>query len=203
MLSVFTVSMGYGVVLPLLPYLIERLLGTGGDSEQVSRATGLLTGLYTLSIFLFSPAWGRMSDRYGRRTVLLIGLIGFSATMLIFAFVENLTAVYAERFLSGMFAAAVTPGAFVTIGDLAATEEARARRLTFVSLAGISGFLLGPMLDDFIARSAANMLPTLSGDGSLALPLVGTAVLALLAAVAAMMSLPETTRTDAILKRRW
>ena len=116
MLSVFTVSMGYGVVLPLLPYLIERLLGTGGDSEQVSRATGLLTGLYTLSIFLFAPAWGRMSDRYGRRTVLLIGLIGFSATMLIFAFVENLTAVYAERFLSGMFAAAVTPGAFVTIG---------------------------------------------------------------------------------------
>ena len=47
------------------------------------------------------------------------------------------------------------------------------------------------------------MLPTLSGYGSLALPLVGTAVLALLAAVAAMMSLPETTRTDAILKRRW
>ena len=55
MLSVFTVSMAYGVVLPLLPYLIERLLGTGGDSAQVSRATGLLTGLYTLSIFCLPP----------------------------------------------------------------------------------------------------------------------------------------------------
>ena len=67
MLSVFTVSMGYGVTLPLLPYLIERLLGTSGDAAQVSRSTGLLTGLYTLSLFLFAPAWGPMSERYGRR----------------------------------------------------------------------------------------------------------------------------------------
>jgi MFS family permease len=58
MLSVFTVSMGFGVVLPLLPYLIERLLGTGVDAAQVSRSTGLLTGLYTLSLILFAPAWG-------------------------------------------------------------------------------------------------------------------------------------------------
>ena len=73
MLSVFTVSMGYGVLLPLLPFLIERLLGTAGDVAQVSRATGLLTSLYTLSLFLFAPAWGWMSDRYGRRPVLQIG----------------------------------------------------------------------------------------------------------------------------------
>jgi hypothetical protein len=123
MLSVFTVSMGFGVVLPLLPYLIERLLGTGVDAAQVSRSTGLLTGLYTLSLFLFAPAWGRMSDRYGRRRILLIGLIGFSATMLTFAFIENLPAVYAERFLSGMFAAAVTPVAMAAIGDLASDRR--------------------------------------------------------------------------------
>src|ERR1035437_7147788 len=121
-----------------------------------------------------------MSDRYGRRIILLIGLIGFSATMLTFAFIENLTAVYAERFLSGMFAAAVTPGALATIGDLAPTDEARARRLTFVSLAGISGFLLGPMLGVFIAQSAGSLLPIGGGAGTLTLPLAGTAVLALL-----------------------
>jgi MFS family permease len=159
MLSVFTVSMGYGILLPLLPYLIERWLGTGGAAAQVSRSTGLLTGLYTLSLFLFAPVWGRVSDRYGRRTILLIGLIGFSATMLTFAFIENLTAVYAERFLSGMFAAAVTPVAMAAIGDLAATEEARARRLTFVSLAGISGFMLGPMLGVFIAPERSQHAP--------------------------------------------
>ena len=201
MLAVFTVSMGYGVLLPLLPYLIERLLGTAADGSQVSRATGLLTGLYTLSLFLFAPAWGHLSDRYGRRIILLIGLFGFSATMLTFSFIENLSAVCAERFLSGMFAAAVTPVALAMIGDLATTEEARGRRLTFVSLAGISGFLLGPMLGVFIARGAASMLPATSAAGSLALPLAGTAVLALLVAVAAAIAVPGTKLGDAAPKR--
>ena len=196
MLSVFTVSMGYGVLLPLLPYLIERLLGTAGDVAQVSHATGLLTGLYTLSLFLFAPAWGRLSDRYGRRPILQIGLIGFSATMLTFAFIESLTAVYAERFLSGMFAAAVMPVALAAIGDLAATDEARARRLTFISLAGISGFLLGPMLGVFISRGAASMFPIFSVAGSLAVPLAATAVMALLVAIAAAVTVPGTNHDD-------
>lgn len=201
MLSVFTVSMGYGVLLPLLPYLIERLLGTAGDVAQVSRATGLLTGLYTLSLFLFAPAWGWMSDRYGRRPILLIGLLGFSATMLTFAFIENLASVYAERFLSGMFAAAVTPVTLAVIGDLAATEEARARRLTFVSLAGISGFLLGPMLGVFISRGAANMFSIFSAAGSLAVPLAATAVMALLVAIAAAATIPRKIHDDVAANR--
>lgn len=196
MLSVFTVSMGYGVLLPLLPFLIERLLGSGADATQVSRSTGLLTGLYTLSLFLFAPAWGHLSDRFGRRPVLLIGLIGFSATMLIFSFIESLSAVYAERFLSGMFAAAVTPGALATIGDLAANEEARARRLTFVSLAGISGFLLGPTLGVAIARGATSLFSVDGAAGALAIPLAGTAVLALLAAAAAAVTIPNKERSD-------
>ncbi len=197
MAAVFTVSIGYGVVLPLLPYLLERLLGAGGSAARVSRSTGLLTGLYTLSLFLFAPAWGWLSDRFGRRIILLIGLIGFSATMLIFAFIENLAAVYAERILSGMFAAAVTPVALAAIGDLATTEEARGRRLTFVSLAGISGFLLGPMTGVFISRGAANLLPVVSAARSLALPLAGTAVLALMVAVAALLTIPRTKRGGA------
>lgn len=74
MLAVFTVSVGYGVVLPLLPYLIERLLGTGDGTAAVSRSAGLLTGLCMLALFLFAPTWGRISDRFGRRSILLIGL---------------------------------------------------------------------------------------------------------------------------------
>ena len=201
MLSVFTVSMGYGIILPLLPFLIERLLGAGGDAAQVSRATGLLTGLYTLSLFLFAPVWGHLSDRYGRRGILLIGLIGFSATMLTFSFIENLTGVYAERFLSGMFAAAVTPVALAVIGDLATTEEFRGRRLTFVSLAGIGGFLSGPMLGVFVARGGAGILPIVGAVGSLALPLVGTAILSLLTSVAAVFTIPGTKLGDDSAKR--
>ena len=196
MASVFTVSMGFGVVLPLLPFLIERLLGAGVEAGEVSRSTGLLTALYMLSLFVFAPFWGRVSDRHGRRLVLLVGLIGFGTTMLVFAFVDSLVAVYAERVLSGLFAAAVTPVALAAVGDLAATEETRARRLTFVSLAGISGFLLGPMLGVFIARVGADMVSTADPMGSLALPLAATAVLAFAVAGAAVFALPRIWRKD-------
>jgi MFS family permease len=100
-----------------------------------------------------------------------------------------------------MFAAAVTPVAMAAIGDLTATEEARGRRLTFISLAGISGFFLGPTLGVFVARNAANMLPIVSAAGSLALPLAGTAILALLVAVAAVLTVPGVRRSDAAPKR--
>ena len=191
MASVFTVSVGFGVVLPLLPDLIERLLGVAGDPGQVARSTGLLTGLYMLSLFLFAPLWGRLSDRYGRRTILVIGLTGFGTTMATFALVETLAAVYAERFLSGMFAAAVTPVALAAIGGIAATEQLRARRLTLVCLAGVSGFLLGPMLGVFIGQGAAGLLPATSSTGLLTFPLGATAVLALILAGAALRVLPQ------------
>lgn len=94
MLAVFTVSVGFGVVLPLLPYLIERLLGPGGRAAEVSRSTGLLTALYMFALFLFAPVWGRLSDRCGRRPIPLIGLAGFGTITLTFSFTESLTGSY-------------------------------------------------------------------------------------------------------------
>lgn len=198
MASVFTVSMGFGVVLPLLPYLIERLLGAGGNAGQVAQSTGLLTGLYMFALFLFAPLWGKLSDRYGRRNILVIGLTGFGATMATFAFIETLIAVYAERFLSGMFAAAVTPVALAAIGDIAAPNQIRARRLTFVSLAGVTGFLLGPMVGVFIAQGAAGILPATSSTGSLAFPLAATAMLAFILAASAVRLLPRASKSNLI-----
>lgn len=196
MASVFTVSLGFGVVLPLLPYLIERLLGAGGDVAQVARSTGMLTGLYMFALFLFAPLWGKLSDRYGRRKILVIGLTGFGATMATFAFIETLAAVYAERFLSGMFAAAVTPVALAAIGDMVTTDELRARRLTFVSLAGVTGFLLGPMVGLFIAQGAAGILPLTSSSGSLGFPLAATAMLAFILAASAVRLLPRANEAN-------
>ena len=196
MLAVFTVSVGFGVVLPLLPYLIERLLGAGVGAAQVSRHTGLLTAVYTLSLFLFAPIWGRLSDRRGARGVLLVGLLGFSVTMLVFSFVESLAAVYAERFFSGLFAAAVTPVAAAAIGNFTATEQGRARRLSFVSMAGIAGFLLGPMLGVFVTRFAADFFTLAMAAGSVAIPLAATALLAFLVASAVAFAVPNGEGRD-------
>ena len=190
MLAVFTVSVGFGVVLPLLPYLIERLLGAGVTAAQISRHTGLLTAVYTFSLFLFAPMWGRLSDRRGARAVLLVGLLGFGVSMLVFSFIESLTAVYVERFLSGLFAAAVTPVAAAVIGNFTTTEQGRARRLAFVTMASIGGFLLGPMLGVFATRFAADFLSLAMPAGSVAVPLAATALLAFFAALAVAFSVP-------------
>lgn len=196
MLAVFTVSVGYGVVLPLLPYMIERLLGTQVGAAQVSRHTGLLTGTYTLALFLFAPIWGRASDRLGRRNILLVGLFGFGMTMMVSSFVESISAVYAERFLSGVFAAAVTPVAAAAIGDFVATGQERARRLAFVSMAGIAGFLLGPMLSVSITRLAAAFFTTTQPVGSLKIPLAVTAFLAMFVGVGVTFAVPSERRHD-------
>ena len=196
MLAVFTVSVGYGVVLPLLPYLIERLLGADVGAAQVSRHTGLLTGVYTLALFLFAPVWGRTSDRLGRGNVLLIGLFGFGITMMVFSFVESLAAVYAERFLSGLFAAAVTPIAAAAVGDFASTDQVRARRLAFVSMAGIIGFLLGPMLSVFMNRLVATVFAITLPAGSLKISLAVTALLAILIGGAVAIAVPRGPGRD-------
>ena len=190
MLAVFVVSIGYGVALPLLPDLIGRLLGTGVEPAQVSRHTGLLAAAYTLALFLFAPTWGRLSDRCGPRGVLLVGLLGFGATMLVFSFVESLAAVYAEGFLSGMFAAAVTPVVAAVIGNATTSEQGRARRFAFVSMAGISGFLLGPMLGVLVTHWASAYLTLDLPAGSVAIPFAATALLAFLVACAVAFAVP-------------
>ncbi len=195
-LAVFTVSVGFGILLPLLPYLVERLLAGEIVSAQISRHTGLLTAVYTLALFLFAPMWGRLSDRRGPRSVLLVGLLGFGATMLIFSFVESLPAVYTERFLSGMFAAAVAPVTVSTIGNFTTTEEARARRLAFVSMSSIAGFLLGPMLGVFLMRLTANFFTITMPSGSVAIPLAATALLAFLVAPVVAFTVPGGTGQD-------
>ena len=193
MLAAFVVSIGYGVALPLLPYLIERLLGSGAEAAQVSRHTGLLTAGYTLSLFLFAPLWGRLSDRRGPRGVLLVGLLGFGAAMLVFSFVESIAAVYVEGALSGMFAAAVPPVVAATIGGATTTGQGRARRFAFVSMAGISGFLLGPMMGVFVTRLAERFFTLAMPAGSVAIPFAVTALLAFLAAFAVAFAVPSGT----------
>ena len=109
--------------------------------------------------------------------------------MLVFSFIESLTAVYAERFLSGMFAAAV-------IGGFTTTEQGRARRLAFVTMASIAGFLLGPMLGVFVMRFAVEFFTLAMPAGSVAIPLAVTALLAFLVSLAVAFTVPGRQGSD-------
>src|SRR6266545_4185135 len=190
MLAVFAVSVGYGVVLPLLPFLVQRLVGPALTSSQVPRHTGLLTATYALALFLGAPSWGRLSDAYGRRNLLLIALFGFSAATVVFSFAASLPAIYIQRFLSGLFAAGVTPIASATVGDLAPAGEQRGRRLAFVSMASIAGFLLGPTLGVSTVRIGGAILGNVT-TGSINIPLASTALFATLVGVLVALAVPN------------
>jgi len=190
-LAVFTVSVGYGVVLPLLPDLVGRLLESPSSPGVVSRHTGLLTAAYALALFLAAPAWGRISDSHGRRKALVAGLLGFSVATAVFSVVDSLVGIYVQRFLSGAFAAAATPVAAATVGDLVPPGEQRGRRLALLSMAGIAGFLIGPTLGVFVTRMGAEILALGSEAGTITIPLASMAVLGALVSLVLAFAVPE------------
>jgi MFS family permease len=180
MLAMFTVSVGYSIVLPILPFLIERLAATT-DPATLSWHTGLLTGTYVLAIFLFAPFWGKLSDRQGRRPVVLLGLVGLAVTLGLFALFESLLLLYLGRFLDGIFAAAIAPAAYALVGDHAPSKEWRAYRFTLLNVAATAGFFVGPLLGGLVLRAGRELPPGVS-DEFFAAPFFAASALALIAA---------------------
>lgn len=182
--AVFVVSMGFGLVLPVLPFVLERVLDRVPPAT-ISWYTGLLTGAYMLALFLFSPVWGYISDHVGRRMVILLGLAGFIGAMLWFVLGRGLVSIYAARAAAGVFAAAVLPVVFAWVGD-ARPAPALARSFAWLSAASALGFLFGPALSGWLAST------TLAGVEALALPFYAAAAIAGGTWVAAYRWLPDS-----------
>lgn len=138
LVAMFAITVGYGVALPILPFLIEQIAGRS-TPQALSWHTGLLTGVYIIAIFVGAPVWGRISDRCGRKPIILMGLLGFAATTGLFAVTASLPLLYLGRFLAGFFAAAITPVAYALIGDYAPSKEWRAHRFALINIAGTAG----------------------------------------------------------------
>ena len=190
LLSVATVSAGYGIVLPILPLMLQAIDGPNATAS-VARHTGLLTASHAVALFLLAPFWGWLSDRRGRRPILMIGLVGFGFSLLLSTLRPTIGMLYAERFLTGAFAAAITPVASALVADQSGSEEWRARHLAWVSMARISGFLLGPMLSGFLAVLSTVLLPgEAAAQRPYELPFIVVASLALMAAVAVWLWAP-------------
>ena len=110
LLSLFVVMLGYGILLPTLPYYTERLaLKANLDTDLINFHIGLLTSIYPLFQLIFVVVWGKLSDRYGRKPIIIIGLIGFVIMQLFTGLATSLTMLYIARIFGGIFTSSVIP----------------------------------------------------------------------------------------------
>lgn len=134
--------MGFGIVLPLLPFYADRF---GASGTQV----GLLITVYSIAQFFLAPFWGRLSDRVGRRPILIFGLVGSSASYVVFAFANSLGILFLSRIMAGIGGATV-PVAQAYIADVTPPER-RAGNLGLIGAAFGLGFIFGPALGGILA----------------------------------------------------
>jgi MFS family permease len=194
-LTVAVDLLGFGIVLPLLPLYGDHFLG------DIPRAyhglvIGLLLSSFSLMQFLFAPAWGRLSDRIGRRPVLLVGLSGSVVFYLLFGYatlVQSLALLFLARIGAGISGATLGTAQAV-IAD-STPPQTRAKGMALIGMAFGVGFTFGPMIGAFFAGEAA-------GSSLSAAPGFVAAGLSLAALLLAFALLPETRPEGAEPRRR-
>ncbi len=133
---------GIGIIIPVTPKLIEELIG--GDISDASKWGGWLTFSYAIMQFLFSSVLGGLSDRYGRRPVLLLSLLGLGIDYVFLAFAPSIFWLFIGRMISGISGASFTT-ASAYIADISEPEK-RAQNFGMVGAAFGVGFILGPLI---------------------------------------------------------
>jgi multidrug resistance protein len=141
--TVFIDLLGFGIIIPLLPFYAESF----GASAF---AIGLLGTSFSLMQFLFSPIWGRWSDRIGRKPIILIGLLGSCLSYVTMALATSLALLFIARIVGGI-AGANIPTAQAYIADIT-TPENRARGMGLVGAAFGLGFIFGPAIGGLLSR---------------------------------------------------
>lgn len=171
---------GLGIIIPVLPALIEQI--TGGNISEASRTGGWLTFAYAGMQFLFSPVIGGLSDRFGRRPVLLASLFGFSVDYILMGFAPTIGWLFLGRIIAGITGASfTTAGAY--IADVS-TPEKRAQNFGLIGMAFGIGFIIGPVIGGLL------------GHFNPRLPFFAAAALALLNALYGYFILPESLKPE-------
>jgi DHA1 family tetracycline resistance protein-like MFS transporter len=167
---------GLGIIIPVIPKLIEELTGEG--LSKAAEYGGWLLFSYAICQFLFAPVIGGLSDRYGRRPVLLGSLLGFGFDYLLLAVAPTLSWLFIGRILSGILGASFTTGA-AYIADVS-TPEKRAQNFGMIGAAFGLGFIIGPVLGGILGAYGSRI------------PFYAAAVLTLLNAAYGYFILPES-----------
>lgn len=142
-ITVFVNILGFGMIFPLLPLFAETFKATAFD-------IGLLAASFSFAQFLVSPILGRISDRFGRKPVLIISVVGSTFAFIIAALAPNLEVVYLSRILHGISTAGVFPIASAYVADITSKEE-RTVYIGKVTAMFALGFTFGPAIGGFLA----------------------------------------------------
>ena len=143
---------GFGIVIPFLTYLVEDLTPEG-QTANIGLWVGLLMTSYSAAQFLFSPFWGSVSDRIGRRPVLMVGLVGNTVFFTLFGLANTLILAFVARFLAGVFNGNIAV-ARAYIGDVS-TPQQLATRMGIIGAAFGLGFTFGPFIGGELSDPAS------------------------------------------------
>ncbi len=175
-ITVFIDLLGFGIIIPLLPFYAESFGAT-------ALTIGLLGTSFSLMQFVFSPIWGRWSDRIGRKPIILLGLMGSCLSYIALALADSLAMLFVARIVGGI-AGANIPTAQAYIADVT-TPETRARGMGLMGAAFGLGFTFGPAIGGLLSRVSP------------ATPMWFAGALCLGNFVAAWFLLPESRRANA------
>lgn len=183
-LTVFIHLVGFGIIVPLLPYYAQTY---GASGVQV----GLLLASFSAMQFLCSPVWGRLSDRIGRRPMLIGSLVLTAGSYVMFAFATSLVMLFASRILAGIAGATIST-AQAYVADTTPLER-RTQGMGLIYAAFGAGFIFGPAIGGILSHYGY------------AVPGLAAAGMALVACVAAIAFLPESlpreARAEAVARR--
>lgn len=167
---------GWGIIIPVVPKLLGDMIH--GDASDASKYGGWLTSAYAITQFCFAPLIGNLSDKYGRRPVLLLSLFGFGMDYLLVAFAPNIYWLFSGRIIAGITGASFTT-ATAYIADIS-TPENRAKNFGMVGAAFGMGFIIGPVIGGLLGGFGPRV------------PFVAAAILCLLNWLYGYFVLPES-----------
>jgi MFS transporter, DHA1 family, multidrug resistance protein len=168
-LVMFLVMVGFGIIIPVMPFYAEEI---GATPTQL----GLLMAVYSLMQLLFAPMWGRVSDRIGRKPVIMIGILGLALSFFLMALSTELWMLFAARIIGGLLSSANMPTVMAYVADIT-SEEDRGKGMGIIGASVGLGFIFGPAIGGVLSQSNLNTPFYLAGATSLVTFLLVTFVL--------------------------
>ncbi|MBL0386420.1 MFS transporter [Tumebacillus sp. ITR2] len=157
-LVMFLVMLGFGIIIPVLPFFAQSF---GASSLQL----GFLMAVYSVMQFIFAPVWGGVSDRIGRKPVMLIGILGLALSFFAFAFAGQLWELFAIRIVAGILSSANMPTVTAYVADITLPEE-RGKGMGMIGAAVGLGFVFGPAIGGIASKGGYSMPFLIAGISS-------------------------------------